>query len=153
MLKYYNYDIVFQEVPDEVSLALNLTDCPNHCRDCHSPHLWEDVGIELTDKEMYRLLDIYQDSITCVCLMGGDAHRNEVEKMAETIHKMSDLKVAWYSGKYEFPKNIRYFQYVKLGPYIPEKGNLKSKTTNQRFYKNCEDGLKDFTCLFNGKER
>ena len=24
MLKYYNYDIVFQEVPDEVTLAVNL---------------------------------------------------------------------------------------------------------------------------------
>lgn len=25
MLKYYNYDIVFQEYPDEVTLAINLT--------------------------------------------------------------------------------------------------------------------------------
>ena len=30
MLKYANYDIVFQEVPDEVTLAINISNCPNH---------------------------------------------------------------------------------------------------------------------------
>ena len=44
MLKFYNYDIVCQEIPDEVTLALNITGCPNHCEGCHSPWLWEDVG-------------------------------------------------------------------------------------------------------------
>ena len=27
MLKYAGYDIVFQEIPDEVTLALNLSGC------------------------------------------------------------------------------------------------------------------------------
>lgn len=31
MLKYAGYDIVFQEIPDEVTLALNLSGCPNGC--------------------------------------------------------------------------------------------------------------------------
>ena len=39
MLKYYNYDIVFQEYPDEVTLAINLTMCPNRCVGCHSAYL------------------------------------------------------------------------------------------------------------------
>ena len=32
MLNYYNYDIVCQEIPDEITLAINITGCPNHCQ-------------------------------------------------------------------------------------------------------------------------
>ncbi len=35
MLKYVNYDIVFQEFPDEVTLAINLSSCPNGSPGCH----------------------------------------------------------------------------------------------------------------------
>ena len=30
MLKYVNHDIVFQEFPDEVTLAINLSLCPTY---------------------------------------------------------------------------------------------------------------------------
>ena len=43
MLKYVNCDIVFQEVPNEVALAINISGCPCHCPGCHSPYLWQDV--------------------------------------------------------------------------------------------------------------
>ena len=135
MLKYYNYDIVFQEVPDEVTLAINITNCPNHCKNCHSPHLWKDFGTELTENEIDRLAEIYRGDITCICLMGGDASKGEVEILAHYIKHSLNLKVAWYSGRYDKPLNINDFDYIKLGPYIPEKGGLKSSGTNQRFYK------------------
>ena len=48
MLKYVNYDIVFQEFPDEVTLAINLSLCPNGCPGCHSAYLKDDIGEELT---------------------------------------------------------------------------------------------------------
>ena len=38
MLKYANFDIVFQEVPDEVTLAINISNCPNQCVGCHSKY-------------------------------------------------------------------------------------------------------------------
>lgn len=148
MLKYYNYDVVFQEVPDEVSLAINLTNCPNHCRDCHSPHLWENIGTELTDNELVRLADIYKGEITCICIMGGDAAKDEVEHMASFIKNTMKLKVAWYSGRLEKPMNINDFDYIKFGPYIPERGGLKSPDTNQRFYKVVDGNLKDITYRF-----
>lgn len=44
MTKYVDYDIVFQEVPGEVSLALNISNCPFKCEGCHSPHLRENIG-------------------------------------------------------------------------------------------------------------
>ena len=74
-MKLYNYDIVFQEVPDEVSLAINITNCPNHCEGCHSPHLWDDIGEELTTELLSSLIAQYEKLITCVLLMGGDLGR------------------------------------------------------------------------------
>lgn len=148
MLKYYNYDIVFQEVPDEVSLAINITNCPNHCKACHSPHLWENIGKELSEEELHRIVEIYRGDITCVCIMGGDAAKHEVEALAHYIKTFLNLKVAWYSGRYDKPVNINDFDYIKLGPYMEENGGLKSPDTNQRFYK-VEDGeLKDITYRF-----
>ena len=46
MLKYYNAMVVFEEIPDEITLAINITNCPCHCVGCHSKFLWEDVGTE-----------------------------------------------------------------------------------------------------------
>ena len=148
MLKYYNYDVVFQEVPDEVSLAINLTNCPNRCPDCHSKHLWEDIGEELSEDETSRLVDIYRGDITCVLIMGGDASKNEVEALAHYIKHSLNLKVAWYSGRYEKPQNIGDFDYLKFGPYLEEKGGLKSADTNQRFYKVVDGELIDQTERF-----
>ena len=148
MLKYYNYDVVFQEVPDEVSLAINLTNCPNHCPDCHSKHLWEDIGEELSEDETSRLVDIYRGDITCVLIMGGDASKNEVEALAHYIKHSLNLKVAWYSGRYEKPQNIGDFDYLKFGPYLEDKGGLKSADTNQRFYKVVNGELIDQTERF-----
>lgn len=148
MLKYYNYDIVFQEVPDEVSLAINLTGCPNHCPGCHSPHLREDIGEELTENELDRLVGIYQGEITCVCIMGGDASVNEVGQLAHHIRNILGLKVAWYSGRYDMPADINDFDYIKFGPYDAEKGGLRSPGTNQRFYRIAEGELIDITCRF-----
>ena len=47
MLKYVNTGIVFQEIPDEVTLAINISNCPCHCPGCHSHYLWEDIGLPL----------------------------------------------------------------------------------------------------------
>ena len=52
MLRYADYDIVFQEIPDEVTLAINLSNCPNHCKGCHSAYLMEDVGEPLTEESL-----------------------------------------------------------------------------------------------------
>ena len=39
MLKYLNCQVTFAEVPDEISLCINITNCPNRCPGCHSPEL------------------------------------------------------------------------------------------------------------------
>lgn len=135
MLKYYNAMVVFEEVPDEVSLAINISNCPCKCDGCHSRFLWLDIGTELTQKELGRLID-KNDGISCVCLMGGDIDHNYVLELASYVKKNYEkMKVCWYSGMDELDCDLKDFDYVKIGHYDKELGGLDKKTTNQRFYK------------------
>ena len=160
MLRLANYSIVFQEVPDEVTLAINISNCPNRCKDCHSPHLWEDSGEVLDEEMLTALLSKYGNAITCVCFMGGDAEPEAVEQLAAFLQgvnlqrlstqKGKHIKTAWYSGKPSLPPNcsLAHFDYIKLGAYSAEFGGLDASTTNQRFYR-VEDGkLIDITARF-----
>jgi anaerobic ribonucleoside-triphosphate reductase activating protein len=57
MIKYYSSAVVFEEIPDEVTLAIEITNCPGHCEGCHSPWLREDIGEELTPEVLRQLID------------------------------------------------------------------------------------------------
>ena len=52
------------------------------------------------------------------------------------------------SGRYDKPLNISDFDYLKFGPYLEEKGGLKSADTNQRYYKVVDGELIDQTERF-----
>ena len=160
MLKYVNTDVVFQEIPNETTLAINISNCPCHCKGCHSSYLAGDLGTELTAHSLLELLK-KNKGITCVAMMGGDSEPQEVEYFSELVRNIAGLRYAWYSGRQELPKNIDIskFNYIKLGPYIEELGGLKSPTTNQRLYevKMCKEldekgnpiyGLEDITEVF-----
>lgn len=151
MLRYINYDIVFQEIPGETTLAINISNCPNRCKGCHSPYLWEDTGRALDKSALIELLDKYGNSITCICFMGGDSDPSEVENLAAFIHNYQEnIKTGWYSGKNKLPKDfsLSNFNYIKLGPYIPEFGGLNSEKTNQRFYQITDNKLIEITDVF-----
>ena len=137
MLKYVDAKVVFAEVPDEITLAINISNCPCHCEGCHSPYLAEDIGEPLDLQHLTNLIDSNK-GITCVCIMGGDANPSEVDDIAQDIKEYyHNLKVGWYSGRQELSKDIELsnFDFIKLGPYKEEFGPLNSRTTNQRFYK------------------
>lgn len=152
MLKFTNYNIVFREVPDEVTLAINISNCPNRCQGCHSPYLWENVGDVLNSDSLASLLTKYNNAITCVCFMGGDAEPDNVEQLAVFTRKSTNnqVKIAWYSGKQRFPAacSLLNFDYIKLGPYMETFGGLDSPKTNQRFYKVIDGEMVDATQLF-----
>lgn len=133
MLKYVDSKVVFAEIPDEITLAINISNCPCHCINCHSLYLAEDIGEPLDLQHLTNLIDSNK-GITCVCIMGGDANPSEVDDIAQDIKEYyPELKVGWYSGRQELSKDIdlENFDFVKLGPYIEELGPLNSKTTNQ----------------------
>ena len=144
-MKVASFDVVFQEIPGEVTLALNLSGCPCHCPGCHSPHLWEDIGEELNEALIDDLTERYKGLITCVAFMGGDQDPAYVARMAAHI---SGLKTAWYSGRVKMPGTDSPFTYVKVGPYIEALGGLKSEKTNQRLYKKTDEKWVDITSSF-----
>ena len=137
-MRFLDYDIVFQEVPDETTLAINISGCPHHCLGCHSPQLWLDQGNVLTAQVLDTLIARYP-YITCVAFMGGDADTDALRLLAAHVHACHSLRTAWYTGftwqQLPAPMRRRTFDYIKVGPYIEALGGLKSKQTNQRFYR------------------
>ena len=150
MLKYVDAKVVFAEVPDEVTLAINISNCPCQCKGCHSSYLAQDIGTELTFNEVRKLIK-KNSGISCIALMGGDAEPDKINTLASfIINHYGSIKVAWYSGRQELNNNIDLcnFDYIKLGPYKEEFVPLNSRTTNQRFYKVNGKELVDMTNKF-----
>jgi len=137
MIKYIPEDtsVCFAELRDEISLGVNLSCCPHRCPGCHSAYLQKDIGDELTTDILDSLIKKNQ-GITCVLFLGGDNDKETLKSFAKYISTKYDLLVGWYSGETELDLNEygRYFDYIKVGPYIKERGPLNSPTTNQRLY-------------------
>lgn len=133
MLKYKDYQITFQEVPDEVSICINITGCSNSCKNCHSPELRKDIGEELTIEKLENIIKTNKFA-TCICFMGGDQKELELIKFLKYI-KNKKLKTALYSGSNV--TNIKFYEYLdyyKFGEYKEELGGLNNPNTNQRIF-------------------
>ena len=151
MLKYTNYQLTFSEIPEEVTLCINISNCPIHCKDCHSKFLWRDSGYELNEEVIDDLLSCRSaDLCTCICFMGGDNDHETLFKLAKHVkEKRPNMKTGWYSGLEEVTEGAtKVFDYIKVGPYIAEKGSLNFETTNQRLYKIENNELIDITKRF-----
>lgn len=142
MLKYLNTEVTFAEIPDEVTLCINITGCTNHCKGCHSQFLWEDTGIPLDEDALVSLM-LDNKGVSCVCFMGGDQDPAYINWLAQLIRGMwtdesdkgswVDVKIAWYSGASTISPeiNLENFDYIKIGPYMEERGGLDNPKTNQ----------------------
>lgn len=135
MIKYKNCMVVFEEIPDKVTLAVNITNCQNRCIGCHSPELREDIGNELTKEEVDKMIE-WNYGINCFLFMGEGNDIGTLTELSKYVREKHKIDTALYSGK---PKIEQYmidnFDYVKIGPYIEEYGPLNKETTNQRLYK------------------
>lgn len=134
MIKYLQTEVVFEEIPTEISLAINITNCQNNCVGCHSPYLRENIGNELTTDSIDELIE-KNKGITCVLFMGEGNDKESLINIAKYIKSKYNLKIALYSGREDVEKELyKVFDYVKVGPYIEEYGPLSKETTNQRLY-------------------
>lgn len=152
MLKFIEKDtqVVLREVPDEISLTINFTNCPHRCPGCHSPYLREDIGEFLTKKKLDELID-KNEGISCVCFFGGDNNHEELWGYFLRVSERG-LKVAWYSGDDSVDIALAHMvDYYKVGPYIEALGPLDKETTNQRLFKvhTLEDGRVDLEDITN----
>ena len=158
-LKYVGYSVVCAEVPNEISLAFNISGCTHHCDGCHSPFLWENNGVLLLDN-LGSIINTYKDFISCVCFMGGDQNIKELFEACKVSKMQYNIKTCIYSGSDDtklFSEIIEkgYLDYLKIGPYIPLNGGLDNPNTNQVMYKiiknNSDYILDDITYLFRVK--
>lgn len=145
--------IILREVPDEISLSINISNCPHDCKGCHSPYLKNDIGEELTLDAVERLIE-RNFGISCICFLGGDRFHKQLYDLIHRLRMKYDLKFALYSGDDEADHIFDdVLDYYKIGHYDSELGPLDSKTTNQRLYEivEGEDGnaeYKDITFKF-----
>jgi len=133
-MNYYNFKIVLQEVPGEISLCFSITGCSLNCQGCHSPFTWKkNSGSNLTVLWFKKQLEKYRSMATCVLFMGGEWHENQLIKLLK-IAKESNYKTCLYSGENEISKNIlQELTWVKTGAWIQALGGLENQTTNQQF--------------------
>ena len=150
-LKYNGYTITFQEVPNEISLVINISGCPHKCEGCHSKYLWEYKGNYILENLDY-LLSKYKNYITCVCIMGGDQNIDELINLFQII-KTKGYKTCLYSGLHTDQINtlselFKFLDYIKIGEYDDNKGGLNNPNTNQIFYEIKNDKLINITYKF-----
>lgn len=145
-IKYVSTCIALREVPDEISLIINVSGCPHHCEGCHSQYLWEYAGRYLTD-DILGLINQYGEYVSCICLMGGDYNISELNFIINCISSKG-LKTCLYTGLNHIPVGLEKLDYLKIGAYKKELGGLDKATTNQRFYKNIDGRYKDITKVF-----
>ena len=75
-----------------MTLSINISNCPCHCPGCHSSYLWQDIGEPLTPMVLEQFIQKYEDEITCICFMGGDAEPKAVNDLAVYIKHLGCLK-------------------------------------------------------------
>lgn len=146
-MKYVSKMITFAEIPTEVTLTLGISNCQNRCPGCHSSELRKDIGTELTNDILDKLIQ-ENDGVSCVLFLGEGNDKDRIIELARRV-KSHNLKVALYSGRDEVEDKIwDEFDYVKIGRYIQKLGPLNNPTTNQRLYKIEGDKHIDITNRF-----
>ena len=142
MIKYIPEltDVVLEEVPDRVTLAVEIPNCQGSCPGCHSSFLKLDLGKELTAAEADRLVED-NFGVNCFLFLGeGNDHEALMELAAHLRAAHPELELALYSGRQEVEEEIyEAFDFVKVGPYVEALGPLSEVSTNQRMYYHRED--------------
>jgi anaerobic ribonucleoside-triphosphate reductase activating protein len=141
MIKYIPEDtqVVFREIPDEVTLALNISNCQHHCDGCHSPYLRENIGEELDIKAIDELL-CDNDGVSCVCFMGEGNDPEALQRLILHIKECyKTTAVALYTGADDVEDDFywQHLDYIKIGHYDKKRGPIDNPKTNQRLYIGC----------------
>ena len=139
--------VVLEEIPDRVSLAVEISNCRGNCPGCHSPFLKKDIGRELTPAVIDALV---RDNfgVNCFLFLGEGRDPEALLDLADHVRSLG-LQAAVYSGREVVEPNFwTHFDYIKLGPYREECGPLNQPTTNQRLYRVRDGRPEDITDRF-----
>ena len=139
--------VVLEEIPDRVSLAVDISNCRGNCNGCHSPFLKKDIGRELTP-EVIDALVAGNFGVNCFLFLGEGRDPETLLDLADHV-RSKGLLAAVYSGREEVEDIFwNHFDYIKLGPYRPECGPLNSPSTNQRLFALVDGRWEDITYRF-----
>ena len=149
MIKYVPQmtSVVLEEIPDRVSLAVDISNCRGNCVGCHSPFLKQDIGEPLTEALIDQLVED-NFGVNCFLFLGEGRDPGTLLRLAAHVRSLG-LEVALYSGREAVDAPYwDAFDYIKLGPYRPECGPLNQPTTNQRLYRVRSGVREDITARF-----
>ena len=138
MIKYVPEmtNVVLEEIPDRLTLAIDISNCTGLCEGCHSPFLRRDVGVELTPEAIDSLI-AGNFGINCFLFLGeGNDHAALMSAANYVRRAYPSLAHGLYSGRESVEEDVwELFDYVKIGPFRPSCGPLNKTTTNQRLYR------------------
>ncbi len=119
----HDFQIVFQEVPGQISLCFYISGCPLRCKGCHSPFLFKEKnGTILTTEYFENTLEKYKDFGSCVLFMGGEWHENELEEKLKTARNY-DYETCLYTGQEKISEKVKnQLTWLKTGPWNPSLG-------------------------------
>ncbi|WP_298643184.1 anaerobic ribonucleoside-triphosphate reductase activating protein [uncultured Cardiobacterium sp.] len=142
MLRYVHEDIVWQEVPGEVSLAYTIAGCPLRCPGCHSTYTWNpNQGTALTPAHLQRRIEDYAGLLSCVLFFGGEWHGAALIDCLRTA-RAAGLKTCLYTGLDEVPPALHAeLTFLKTGAWWRERGGLDDPGTNQRFIRTADGAV------------
>lgn len=137
--------ITFNEVPDKMAVYLELGDCFQGCKGCHSPELSKCMKLsDYTDSDDIRrwVVDQIDSGANAIVVLGGTtASLLNTEDLIYFLRDLAQIApVCLYSGSdFEATDKMIADQgdctWLKTGSYKEELGGLDNPKTNQRFYK------------------
>lgn len=135
-MKFFDTDIVFKEIPDEISLCFSMFGCPHKCVNCHWNTIDKANLYDLNITIAQNIADKYKNKVSCILFLGGEWDIEFIDVVK--IFKNNGFKVALYTGldfDYVDVELIKILDYIKVGRYIDDLGGLESPITNQVLYK------------------
>lgn len=139
MIKFTDKSVVFEEIPDRVTLAFSISNCQNNCKGCHSAFLRKNIG-NVLDENTIEDYDSELKSCNCVLFLGEGNDIEGLISLARHVKGKYGIETAIYSGRDDVGDELfNNFDFVKVGSYQADKGGLNKETTNQRLYYHRED--------------
>lgn len=135
MIKYVEYNVVFEEIPDRVTLAFTISNCQNKCKGCHSSFLRGDIGKILNKNTIDEIFDKTIRKCNCVLFLGEGNNKADLFSLNQYIKEKYNIETAIYSGRDVVEEDLfNEFDFVKIGSYKEEFGPLNNKNTNQKMF-------------------
>ena len=140
LIPVYSTGVTMNEVSDHLAFYIEMGNCKQKCKGCHSPHLWNTVDNPMSIEELEVLAyDAINKGANAIVLMGGTTNGIPYPHLVRLIDKLSQIApVCLYSGSDDYEQDMLIaittrLTWLKTGSYQETKGGLMSAETNQKF--------------------